>query len=323
MINQRSIENDRRREARRQKQIKNNDRDNYCSEYDEKSRFIVCAMCGIEDSQTGSILVADIEDLLAKCGIREEYEAYVKISDDSTMYDKIFIEEAKKHFDVGLIKGLKSICALCRSDISKKNKKEIVTTIMHIPKVVNFRGLFTGSIPTELLNLTAVEDSMINIYSAISKVCLAGGKHYKMNSGTCYTIVKASVAKKLPRMPTIESVAIIRHKNTRISKDYTFRPYTVFTALTWLKKNNHLYENIELDWPNGVLDWQNHDTVVEPPYIELTDQEEAEINEQNDIDVQFDETPSTNPGKICYVLINYAMLNSFTQYLLCPFKCCY
>jgi hypothetical protein len=46
-----------------------------------------------EDSQTGSILVADNEDLLAKCGIREEYEAYVKISDDSTMYDKIFIEE--------------------------------------------------------------------------------------------------------------------------------------------------------------------------------------------------------------------------------------
>jgi hypothetical protein len=123
MINQRSIENDRRREARRQKQIKNTDRDNYCSEHGEKSRFIVCAMCGIEDSQTGSIPVADNEDLLAKCGIREEYEAYVKISDDSTMYDKIFIEEAKKHFDVGLIKGLKSICALCRSDVSKKNKK--------------------------------------------------------------------------------------------------------------------------------------------------------------------------------------------------------
>jgi hypothetical protein len=119
MISQRSIENDRRREARRQKQIKNTDRDNYCSEYDEKSRLIVCAMCGIEDS----ILAADNEDLLAKCGIREEYEAYVKISDDSTMYDKIFIEEVKKHFDVGLIKGLKSICALCRSDTSKKNKK--------------------------------------------------------------------------------------------------------------------------------------------------------------------------------------------------------
>jgi hypothetical protein len=40
-----------------------------------------------------------------------------------------------------------------------------------------------------------------------------------------------------------------------------------------------------LDWPNGILDWQNHDTVAEPPYMELTDQEEAEINEQNDIDV--------------------------------------
>jgi hypothetical protein len=55
-----------------------------------------------------------------------------------------------------------------------------------------------------------------------------------MNSGTCYTIVNdlTSVAKKLSRMPTIESVIIIRHKNTAISKDYTYRPYTVFTALT-------------------------------------------------------------------------------------------
>ena len=47
-----------------------------------------------------------------------------------------------------------------------------------------FLGLFTGSIPTELLSLTSVEDSMINIYSAISKVCLAGGKHYKMGHVT-------------------------------------------------------------------------------------------------------------------------------------------
>jgi hypothetical protein len=94
----------------------------------------------------------------------------------------------------------------------------------------------------ELSNLTAVEDSMINIYSAISKVCLAGGKHYKMNTGTCYTVVNdlASVARKLPRMPTIDTIAILRHKNTKVSKDYTYRPYKIFTALTWLKKNNRV-----------------------------------------------------------------------------------
>jgi OTU-like cysteine protease len=306
MREHRSLYNERKRnkynersEEKKQKQISNTDRDHYCDQYDEKSRFIACAMCGIENSQTGSMLIEDNVDLVAKCGIREAYEAYISISDESTMYEKIFIEEVKKHFVLGLIKGLKSICATCRSEMRKNNKEENETTIMHMPKMVNFKGLFTGSIPIELSNLTAVEDSMINIYSAISKVCLAGGKHYKLNSGTCYTIVNdlASVAKKLPRMPTIESIAIIRHKNTKISNDYTYRPFTVFKALTWLKNNNHLYENIELDWPIDVLDWQNQDAVIEPPYIELTDQEETEINEEHDIDAKTDERPSTNPGK--------------------------
>ena len=99
-------------------------------------------------------------------------------------------------------------------------------------------------------------------------------------------------------MPTIESIAIIRHKNTKVSSDYTCRPYGVFTALTWLKKNDHLYESIELDWPNNVLDWQNQDSVVEPPYIELTDEEGREINEQNNDDPDLDERPSTNPGNL-------------------------
>ena len=224
-------------------------------------------MCGIEDSQTGSTLVSDNVDLIDKCGIRNEYEEYVKVTDESTMYDKIFIEEVKKHFDCGLIKGLKSICASCISEIKKDTKVVNEISIMFMPRILNFKGLFTGSIPTELLNPTSAENSMINIYSAISKVCLAGGKHYKMNTGTCYTIVNdlASVAKKLPRMPTIESIAIIRHKNSKVNSDYTYRPYRIFTALTWLKKNNHLYEGIELDWPNNVLDWQNKNSVVESP----------------------------------------------------------
>lgn len=68
-----------------------------------------------------------------------------------------------------------------------------------------------------------------------------------------------------------------------------------------MKKNSHLYENIELHWTNDVLDWQNKDAVVEHPYIELTDDEESEINQENDVDLELDERPSTNQGMI----INY------------------
>jgi hypothetical protein len=109
-------------------------------------------------------------------------------------------------------------------------------------------------------------------------------------------MLHSGVANKLPRMPTVDSISILRHKNTKVSKDYTYRPFKIFTALTWLKKNNKLYENIELDWPNDVLDWQNKDAVVEPPYIELTDEEESEINEHDGVDGELDERTSTNPG---------------------------
>ena len=40
---------------------------------------------------------------------------------------------------------------------------------------------------------------------------------------------------------------------------------------------------------------------MEPPDIELTDEEESEIDEENDVDIELDERPSTNPGMI----INY------------------
>jgi hypothetical protein len=104
----------------------------------------------------------------------------------------------------------------------------------HIPKFAQSLGMFCGSIPSVLIGLTAVEDSKINIYSAITKVCLAGGKHYKLKGGTCYTIVNdlTSVAKQLPRMPTIDCTALMRHRNSTVGKDYTYRPYKIYSALT-------------------------------------------------------------------------------------------
>ena len=44
------------------------------------------------------------------------------------------------------------------------------------------------------------------------------------------------------------------------------------------------------------MDWQIKDSVVEPPYIELKDEEIIEIHEQNDL--ESDGRPSTNPGII-------------------------
>lgn len=106
-----------------------------------------------------------------------------------------------------------------------------------------FNGLFAGTVLDELVGLTGVEESMISIYSSVTKMFLAGGKHYKMKGGTSYTIVNdlSSVAKSLPRMPSIEDTAVTRHRKTVVGKENTYRPFRVFSALNWLKEHNHLY----------------------------------------------------------------------------------
>ena len=57
-----------------------------------------------------------------------------------------------------------------------------------------------------------------------------------------------------------------------------------------------MYEKIELEFPQDVEDWQNKD-VVETPFIELSDEEEVDIEENNNDDDDSNDRPSTNPGK--------------------------
>jgi hypothetical protein len=315
---------------------------NYEKAYDEETKYIVCAVCGREGSRKGCIDVGDNAELIDESGIREQYIAVTTVNDDTSVYDTIFINELSKHFIGGLLKCSNSICSVCsrqmkqvkskiegsteddinhvgeeniRHDDNESNKE---VNRLRIPKLAYINGLFPGSIPLELQGLTIVEDSMINIYSAISNVTLEGGKFYKMKRGTCYTIINdlTSVAKQLPRMPTIETTAIIRHCNTSASKEYTYRPYKIFSALTWLKTNNHLYAQIELVWPSEVLDWQNDVSSIDIPYIELSDVEQLEIEgEAVEEERKSSDDHSTNTGR--NVLdINYFEVTDLITYLI-------
>ena len=51
---------------------------------------------------------------------------------------------------------------------------------------------------------------MINIYSAITNVSMAGGKHRQLRGGTCYTIINdlTSVVQQLPRMSTPDCIVM-------------------------------------------------------------------------------------------------------------------
>ena len=74
-------------------------------------------------------------------------------------------------------------------------------------------------------------------------------------------------------MPTSDCISILRHVNSKLFKNYTYRPNRVYAALKWLKLNNHLYADIELVWSTVILDWENNIDNIEIPVIELSDDE--------------------------------------------------
>ena len=293
----------------------------YSDSYDLFSKFVVCAICGIEGSRSGSSSLSDIEHLISVSGISAKFLSVSRSVSTDTPYDVIFKAELNRYFDNGLIRGIDTVCSTCCMDLARiQVKASKVDKVVHtndldilssdddsvgsdfkfslLPKLCFFRGLFTGSIPDELVGLTRVEDSMINIYSAITNVSMAGGKHWQIRGGTCYTIINdlTSVAQQLPRMPTSDCIAILRHESTKLSKDYTYRPNRVYRALHWLKLHNHLYKNVELIFPCDSVDWENDISDVDIPFVDISNEEIIEINEGMGIGCVPSDFVSSNPG---------------------------
>lgn len=291
----------------------------YSDSYNLHSKFVVCAICGIEGSRSGSFSLTDVEHLIAVSGISSKFASVSKSVSTDSPYDVIFKLELNRHFENGLIRGINTICQTCYNDLTriqvKARKVDKVKSVSDdlssddeslgsdfkfslLPKLCLFRGLFCGSIPDELVGLTLVEESMINIYSAITNVSMAGGKHWQLRGGSCYTIINdlTSVAQQLPRMPTPDCIAILRHESTKLSKDYTYRPNRVYRALHWLKLHNHLYEHVTLVFPCDTVDWENNVANVDIPFVEMTDEEIVEVDEGMGLGCVPSDFVSSNPG---------------------------
>jgi hypothetical protein len=215
-------------------------------------------------------------------------------------HDTAFGEELRNFLPDGLLKGESSICRSCHKSLKRKvpvqmksngssqastnEEQATITTneFTNIPKDALINGLFPGSIPVELAVLTDIEQSMIAIYSSIRKVSLHGGKNYSLNGALCYTIINdlTNVAQNLPRMPTVESLAILRQATGKRNKDYTYRPYYVKIALSWLKGNNHLYKSIKYDWPEE-HDWDDINSTGEVLFLPLSADDISAIDEND------------------------------------------
>ena len=61
--------------------------------------------------------------------------------------------------------------------------------------------------------------------------------------------------------------------------DYQYRPSKVWSALKWLKLNNHLYKEIHLDFPLDI-EWETNNERLDVPFIEMSDEDVAELNDE-------------------------------------------
>ncbi len=92
---------------------------------------------------------------------------------------------------------------------------------------------------------------MISIYSCITRLKVnPNNERHHRRFATTFTIVNDLVAvnQMLPRVLTIEDVALLRHRTDKGIKHYKFSPFKVCQALKWLKENNPLYKDYVFIW---------------------------------------------------------------------------
>ena len=142
-------------------------------------------------------------------------------------------------------------------------------------------GLFPGSTPEELSDLTWTEVSMIALVNSLTKLHICKKQSYFEATSPTYTIYNNvnSIAEQLPRKPSPTEAAILRTTRGKVPKDYTFRPYYVIRALRWLKENNRLYANVQIVIPK---EWRQPDgELVEEALpvdtIELSEEESNDV----------------------------------------------
>ena len=123
----------------------------------------------------------------------------------------------------------------------------------YVPKncLVNF--MMPGRIPEELKRLTRTEVSMVSICNPVMSVSVVSSSMQTYWKRYGCTIVKNvdEVAFKLPRNLPLSDMAVLRSpgslSNDAPYHDMQFRPAAVLDAIRWLKMNNPVYANVDVD----------------------------------------------------------------------------
>ena len=139
--------------------------------------------------------------------------------------------------------GKKWVCKTCDSALSRGN----------MPVQAKANGLQLSSIPTELSCLNALELRLISLRVPFMKmVALPSGKQRCIHGPAVNVPSKLdSICTMLPRLPSQSELIAVKLKRKLAYRGhymYDFvSPGRVMNALVWLKSNNPLYANIEIN----------------------------------------------------------------------------
>lgn len=156
------------------------------------------------------------------------------------------------------LQTINNFCSRCRSN---KNKPIFSHENKALPTWIKDNKVMY-ELPQELSHLTIAEKLLIQRVSPLVPVI-----HIKNGIlGVRGHIVSffqdiSGIAKALPRLPSeVSMVKVIRDSRTRcgnqIKKAFTVDKRRVLSALLWLKKNNILYKDIDID--EGRLSWMKN-----------------------------------------------------------------
>ena len=199
------------------------------------------------------------------------------------------------------------ICKTCKSNI--RNGR--------IPRLSSFNKLGISKQPNTLSELNMLERHLVSPALPFMKMInlIKGSQKGIHGQVVCVKADIENTVNCLPRLPTDESLIRVKLKRRLQYKGHQMcqdiNPSKVRNALTWLKANNPLFEDIEIDFEE--FDQMEDDQLIHNDQLsddELSSEEELEQNTDGD-NVQ-DEDDVTNTSAPLYSFLHPV---DFTQYI--------
>ena len=185
------------------------------------------------------------------------------------LYRKTVIELKEKKYTIQHVftgkqsfDNKKYICKTCHSKVLKGD----------IPCQAVYNDLYVNEVPSELAVLEKLEQILIAQRIVFQKIIvMPKGQQRKIKGAICNVPVECDqTCSVLPRPPERSGIIMLKLKRKLEFRGYVYfqavRPPIVLNALNWLRVNNELYTNIEIDIDNigaNFTNLQQDDNTIE------------------------------------------------------------